>query len=403
MKAIILEKRGGLCALLREDGVVVTAAASGEIGETIELDAEITKLPLRKRKWFKSVAAAFMALVILGGSYGYLTVPASAYVSLDVGETSVEISINRLGRVIAVAALNEDSEELTKIISDEIMNMKMEDSLDETIKTLETKGYLDSDESYIIAGVASDTPSQSERISAAVESSVGALREDVPLYTMEMSREERGLAREERKSPGRYIFEREGIALPHGADPLADTGTGNESGPTFSEVTPQGEISSGKITSEASASNVRPSINEQKPHVWEGRQDARSEAVVEENIINYESAPPQNDARPEMGEAGENAPPQNDARPEMGEGGESAPPQSEARPEMGEVSENAPPKGDARPEMGEFGENAPPKGDARPEMGEAGENAPPKGDARHEMREIGENTPMQGESAPPQL
>ena len=217
MKAIILERRGRLCAVLREDGTIETVEHEGAVGETIEISAVITKLPLRKRKWFKSVAAAVMAVVILGGSYVYLTVPASAYVSLDVGETSMEISINRLGRVVAVDALNEDSEELSDMISDEIMNKKMEDSLDTAMRTLESEGRFDEEDSYIIVGVTSDEPKRSERISAAAESSMEALDSRVTVYMTELSGEERGRARAERQSPGRYGFERDGMKPPHEA------------------------------------------------------------------------------------------------------------------------------------------------------------------------------------------
>lgn len=109
MKAIILERRGEYAAALREDGVVVRTRRSGEVGDAIELRAEIVRFPGHRQKRMRSAVAAALAVVILGGSYTYTTASACSYVSLDVEETSVELSVNRLGRVIGVRGLNGDS------------------------------------------------------------------------------------------------------------------------------------------------------------------------------------------------------------------------------------------------------------------------------------------------------
>ena len=62
MKALVLEKRGERAAVLREDGTYTTTKQPCEIGETIELNAEIVTLPRRRKTWARAAAGAVLAL-----------------------------------------------------------------------------------------------------------------------------------------------------------------------------------------------------------------------------------------------------------------------------------------------------------------------------------------------------
>ena len=115
MKGIVLEKRNGFAAVLREDGLVVKARVQAGVGETVELnDAAAPKRGRPALRIVRTAVAAVLALAITGGAYGYTNVAAASYVTLDTEETSVELSINRMGRVVGVRALDEGSEELAR-------------------------------------------------------------------------------------------------------------------------------------------------------------------------------------------------------------------------------------------------------------------------------------------------
>ncbi|MBQ6206631.1 MAG: hypothetical protein IJK52_06080, partial [Oscillospiraceae bacterium] len=71
----------------------------------------------RKSPWFRGAIAAAAALVILSGSVTYNTAFACSYVSIDVDESSIELSINRMGRVIAVNAISADAQGFAQSIA----------------------------------------------------------------------------------------------------------------------------------------------------------------------------------------------------------------------------------------------------------------------------------------------
>ena len=115
MKAIILERRGDEAAVLCEDGTFANRRVSGEVGETVELSAEVVAFPAQKKtRWARSAVAAALALTVTGGTLGYMGGTASAYVSLDVEDSAIELTVNHVGRVIAVNAVSEDAEPPTQ-------------------------------------------------------------------------------------------------------------------------------------------------------------------------------------------------------------------------------------------------------------------------------------------------
>ena len=219
MKAIILERRGDMAALLCEDGTFENRRVAGEVGETVELSAKIVALPAKKR-WMRSAVAAMLALTITGGTLGYMGGTASAYVSLDVDEDSaIELTVNHFGRVIAVNALSDDTAELAEALSGEIRHKKPKDALEHTMKRLREEGYLSEADAAVVAGVTSDNAGRAAELRQSVESAVG---EEAELYVSETSRDERRQAMDEHRSAGRFGFERdhgEGFPRDDGAKP----------------------------------------------------------------------------------------------------------------------------------------------------------------------------------------
>ena len=95
MKGLVLELRDGLAAVLREDGQVVTTDLPCRVGETIELPAEVVpfeagpKPKAGRRRWIAGLAAAAVALAVIGGGYSYNTAFAASYLSVDAQGASI--------------------------------------------------------------------------------------------------------------------------------------------------------------------------------------------------------------------------------------------------------------------------------------------------------------------------
>ena len=211
MKAIILERRGDYAAALCEDGTIVKTRHDGKVGERIELSAEIVTLPKRKKRWMRSVIAAALALAITGGAFGYMGTTASAYVSLDVEDSSIELSVNHFGRVIAVRAMDESGKALAQSLGQELHNRRADDAIGRAMDRLHGEGYFRGDADAVLVGIAADNPRQAAELTQAAEHSVGEAR---TLYLSEVSRAERDHAQEQHMSAGRFGFERD-----HGAPP----------------------------------------------------------------------------------------------------------------------------------------------------------------------------------------
>ena len=143
MKAIILERRGDEAAVLCEDGTFLNRRVSGEIGETVELNAEVVALPVKqKNRWMRSAVAAALALAVTGSTLGYMSGTASAYVSLDMEDSAIELTVNHFGRVIAVNAVSEDAKDLAESLSAEVKHQPVEKELNHTMVRLHDEGYV---------------------------------------------------------------------------------------------------------------------------------------------------------------------------------------------------------------------------------------------------------------------
>jgi len=205
MKAVILEIKDGVAAALREDGVVVRTRQAGRVGDTIELTAEVSPVLLSRRKrLLRSAVAAVLALAVTGGTLTYTTTTASAYVTLDTEESSVELSVNHFGRVIGVRALNEASEDFASELAREVRHKPMEDALDRAVSRLESDGA----PQMLVAGVTAHSDRRISAITDTVERCVDAGGfDDLDLYTLPVSPEQRRDAMRMDKSAARCAFE----------------------------------------------------------------------------------------------------------------------------------------------------------------------------------------------------
>ncbi len=204
MKAIILEVKNGYAAVLREDGVVVKVRQTGEVGSAIEIHEKVTAFPARRARFLRTAVAAVLALAVTSGAYTYTNVAAASYVTLDTEEVSVELTVNRIGRVIDVRALDDGSAELAGKLRPDVRRMRLEDAVDMAMERM-------GDAPTVVAGVTGESEKRTAELHQAVERGAHRReRPDMEFVALEVSREERREAGEREMSGGRFLFERRG-------------------------------------------------------------------------------------------------------------------------------------------------------------------------------------------------
>ena len=218
MKAVVLEVRDGVAAVLREDGTVEKVRRACEVGDTIEIDetgekGRITQFPKRATRW---VAAAVAAVVLVsGGTYGYNNVYAYSYVTLD-ANPSIEYVLNRRNEVLSVSALNEDAVSIVEELNaGGVRGADLSELLEETASLLYREEYLGSEEDdCLLISVTSRGDSQREALNAEIEEFNS--RGDADIYVTNTTLEEGKSAKSLGLSTGRYKLMEDVIAAESG-------------------------------------------------------------------------------------------------------------------------------------------------------------------------------------------
>ncbi|MBR0598492.1 hypothetical protein [Sinanaerobacter chloroacetimidivorans] len=99
------------------------------------------------RRWSLAALSIAACLIIMIGGYAYYKTPIN-YISLDINP-SVELGLNRFGRVIETEAINADGNSLLN--GTKILNMSADDAIEELSLKAEEKGYIRDDGSTVIA------------------------------------------------------------------------------------------------------------------------------------------------------------------------------------------------------------------------------------------------------------
>ena len=215
MKGLVLELRDGLAAVLREDGQVVTTAMACQVGQTVELPAEVVPfsagkpVSARRRRWASGLVAAVLALAVVGGGYTYNTAVACSYVSVDAAEASIELAINRRGQVIDVRAVDEGSAQLAEELSTDLRRMPLDQALDLTMDWLDDRGFLPGDNEPVVIGVMADNEKREAELDAAVEKLRKETGSPAPIWAVDVTPQERQDAAGRHQSGGRYAYEKQ--------------------------------------------------------------------------------------------------------------------------------------------------------------------------------------------------
>ena len=159
-----------------------------------ELEAELVRFPVRSRRLMRTAVAAVAAVMLLGGSSVYVFAMPAEYVSLDAGESSVELALNRVGRVISVEPTKEDDRAMAETLSAAVRGKRVEDALLETMAAFREGGYLDGQDAVMIAGVTPASEKRGEELAEALENAATQHGDPIPLYTMGVTPAERSEA-----------------------------------------------------------------------------------------------------------------------------------------------------------------------------------------------------------------
>lgn len=296
MKAIILERRGDEVAVLREDGLFARARHAGEIGETIELAEKVIAFPKKRhRGWMRTAVAAMLVLAITGGTLGYMGGTASAYVSLDVADSAIELSVNHFGRVIAVRALDETTEIFAEKLSGEVRSRPVESALDITMERLQNEGYLGEESGTVVVGVATDNGRRAAELKEFAERAIGRGGGHTA-YVSELSRAEREQAMDAHCSAGRFGFERDHKEIPAQTETAPETRTEPEQ--PAEPAIPTGGAES-NVTDAGSLQNIGQSVPEQGQPPQYGVQPTPGQEQFPQNV---EQPTPEQDLPPREGE-----------------------------------------------------------------------------------------------------
>ena len=147
MKAVVLEIKEKWAAVLCEDGVIRKVKKGNfKVGDSFDFEVEnhkkVVSIGSLRRNMVGSAAALFLIVVGVAGTYSYNNVLACSYVSLDINP-SIEYTLNRQDKVVAVKGLNNDGQE----IADELISVRkvtLKEALKETKQLLTQKNYLKS-------------------------------------------------------------------------------------------------------------------------------------------------------------------------------------------------------------------------------------------------------------------
>lgn len=204
MKAVVLEVKNGYAAVMKENGTVVKVRRDCEVGDTIEV-REHTGIR-RFRRTTRLIAAAAAALLIFSSAlgYNYLGVEAYSYVSVDVNP-SIEYTLNRLDRVVAVEAVNEEAEAVVSVLEEKnIKNKTIEDALALTEDVLSKDGYLTDEAECMLVNIAPGDEKRSDRLERAAQNAFEREREKDHFEITTATPEDRHQARKFGVSAGRY-------------------------------------------------------------------------------------------------------------------------------------------------------------------------------------------------------
>ncbi len=211
MNAVVMEKHDKSYAVLCDDGVFRSIQGKFEIGQSIDVCVvKKNACCLVRHKtsktydlWKTFIPYVAAAIIILTGSgLYYETAYAYSYVTIDVNP-SIELTLNRLNRVIDITALNEDAQSIVEELSSEIKLNTLSDAVTKTIDVFQKNSYLMDDDSSILIDVVTEDNNLATKLSESIEASVNK-HDNITPVLLHSDKATREKAKESGISTGKY-------------------------------------------------------------------------------------------------------------------------------------------------------------------------------------------------------
>ena len=188
MKAVIVECSNGAAVALCDDGTFRRLKNKGySIGQELLIKQKRTS----NRMVQKLSICASLALVLLSfagiGSHSY--VEPYSYVSLDINP-SIEYALNRYDKVISVAGINTEGQQVVSSIESDIKNQNITTALGVTIGQLEKDHYINQEGyNHVIVSVYSSNDTKAQSITSRVNTFSAEKSDICSIDTIPVSKE----------------------------------------------------------------------------------------------------------------------------------------------------------------------------------------------------------------------
>lgn len=205
MKAVIVECSNGAAVALCDDG---TFRKLKNKGYSIGQELLIKQRRSSNRMVQKLSICASLALVLLSfagiGSHSY--VEPYSYVSLDINP-SIEYALNRYDKVISVAGINTEGQQVVSSIESDIKNQNITTALGVTIGQLEKDHYINQEGyNHVIVSVYSSNDTKAQSITSRVNTFSAEKSDICSIDTIPVSKEEKDDADSLGITPGKLAL-----------------------------------------------------------------------------------------------------------------------------------------------------------------------------------------------------
>lgn len=205
MKAVIVECSNGAAVALCDDG---TFRKLKNKGYSIGQELLIKQKRSSNRMVQKLSICASLALVLLSfagiGSHSY--VEPYSYVSLDINP-SIEYALNRYDKVISVAGINTEGQQVVSSIESDIKNQNITTALGVTIGQLEKDHYINQEGyNHVIVSVYSSNDTKAQSIASRVNTFSAEKSDICSIDTIPVSKEEKDDADSLGITPGKLAL-----------------------------------------------------------------------------------------------------------------------------------------------------------------------------------------------------
>ncbi|KHO61477.1 anti-sigma factor N-terminal domain protein [Thermoanaerobacter sp. YS13] len=213
MKAVVVQKEKNKTYVMTEKGEFkcLKNLQNVNVGETIELNENFVVF----KSTAKILIAASILLALIFTIINFKSAEVYAYVYIDINP-SIEISIDKNGKIINALPLNEDGKKILDKFP--YKGLDITTFINQTVEESQKLGFLKEDDTVIITTVPiKNSPFINEQIEKAVKN-IKKINTNIQIETLKSDETQREEAKKEKTSPGRLILwekaKSEGINIP---------------------------------------------------------------------------------------------------------------------------------------------------------------------------------------------